>query len=357
MSKVTLAVAGSRKTQSIIEACSSDVTRRTLVITFTLAGQREIERRLHQDCGHSRSPEVLGWYGFLLHHWVGPYLTKLFPGRRLKGFNYHGTPAGGRNAAGLRRFIDSEGRAYKCHLSKLAVDVNAASGGAAANRLARIYDKIYVDEVQDLTGCDLDILELMMTAGIEVVMVGDVRQSLYTTNHEDMRYKQYRGFNMHQWFEAMRSKGLLSITHASTTWRSVQAIATFSDTILPKAYSFPATISARPESTADHIGVFTVSRTDLDAYITAFSPTALRYSRVSEGDYEGPVFNFGQVKGSTHQRVIIFPTQPIKKFLKSGTPLPDKSACGLYVAVTRAEYSVAFIVDKPSNYSLPTWVS
>ncbi|WP_338887385.1 hypothetical protein [Rhodococcus sovatensis] len=57
----------------------------------------------------------------------------------------------------------------------------------------------------------------------------------------------------------------------------------------------------------------------------------------------------------THERVLIFPTGPIKAFLTKGTLLTPKSACGLYVGVTRAVFSVTFVTDKPDKIGFPVW--
>jgi hypothetical protein len=53
------------------------------------------------------------------------------------------------------------------------------------------------------------------------------------------------------------------------------------------------------------------------------------------------------------ERVLIGPTQPMVKFLRSGMALEDQAACSLYVAVTRARTSVAFVDDKPQSLRLP----
>ena len=46
---------------------------------------------------------------------------------------------------------------------------------------------------------------------------------------------------------------------------------------------------------------------------------------------------------------MIIATDPIEKLLIKCKPLPPKSACGFYVAVTRARYSVAIAVSNPEN--------
>ena len=220
MNRATLAVAGSRKTQSIVEACSKGPTGvRRLALTFTQTGQAELEGRLHSACPPGAAPEVMGWYAFLLRHCVRPYLPLQFSDQRLRGLNFEGDP--GRYASGVSRFFDAEGRAYRLHLSKLAYEVSKASKGAVVDRIAHIYDEIYIDEVQDLTGCDLHIVEqLMNAADLNVHMVGDVRQSVFDTNPQDPNLKQYRGVNMLNWFELHQKSGLLEVTQNAVTWRA-----------------------------------------------------------------------------------------------------------------------------------------
>jgi DNA helicase-2/ATP-dependent DNA helicase PcrA len=62
--------------------------------------------------------------------------------------------------------------------------------------------------------------------------------------------------------------------------------------------------------------------------------------------------NFGMYKGSTFDRVLIFPTKPITAYL-TGKDLSKLPALAhLYVAVTRARHSVAFVVSRSeANYT------
>lgn len=49
--------------------------------------------------------------------------------------------------------------------------------------------------------------------------------------------------------------------------------------------------------------------------------------------------NFGESKGLTYERVLIYPTQPFIRWIKdSNTELPPTSRSKLYVAITRAKY-------------------
>lgn len=297
----------------------------------------------------------MGWFAFLLRHCIRPYLPLHFPGQTLRGLNFDGEPPAGQYATEASRFLDAEGRAYRLHLSKLAYDVSVASEGAAIDRIAHIYDEVYIDEVQDLTGCDLHIVQqLMESTAIDVHMVGDVRQSVFDTNPRDPNLKQYRGVQMLNWFNLHRSSGLLDIQHQTETWRANQAIADFSDTIFPSQFTFDATVSRQDELT-EHDGVFAIAQADVSKYLARYAPQPLRESKVTAKDVDLPFHNFGKVKGLTFGRVLIYPTGPITKFLTDGSELKPKTACGLYVAVTRAKHSVAFVVPKPSDTSLLRW--
>lgn len=353
MNRLTLAVAGGRKTQSIVDGCVAAAEgRRILVLTYTQVNQRELIKRLSRRRPLAASVEVQGWFSFLMRHWIRPYVPLQFPGRRLTGLNFEGDP--GRYATGERRFLDAGGRAYKLHLSKLAVDVSAASGDAVVDRLSRIYDEIRVDEVQDLNGCDLDILEALMKAPLDLSMVGDVRQAVLLTNTGDQRYKQFKGMPIKRWFDGHASRGALEIAYQNRTWRSNQAIADFADSIFADEWGFSRTVSENAEVT-DHLGVYVVATDQVAGYVEAFAPLCLRTSAASWKELDLPFVTFGMSKGMSVDRVLIAPTGGQLAFLRQGTQLDDTPCCSLYVAITRARHSVAFVVDDPASLELPIW--
>ena len=347
MNRLHLAVAGGRKTQSIVDACNrSEADRRRLVVTYTQTGQSELEDRLSAQCSAENRPRVMGWYQFLLAHWLRPFLALYFPGRELRGFNYEGEPAYDKfSLKDTRRFFDSDGAVFALHLVRLAMLVSEASEGAVLDRLSRIYDEIYVDEVQDLTGCDLHILESLMHSSIDLTMVGDLRQSIVETNTRDRNLNQYKGLDKVDWYRKQEKAGLLEIVEMNDTYRSTQVIAELSDSVLPAAASFPATFS-QVKYDVEHQGVFLVHEEDVAAYVQTFAPLCLR-DRVSTFKHlDLPFSNFGQAKGVTADHVLIAPNGTIREHLAKGTPLANRTSCGLYVGITRAKYSVAFVMDE-----------
>jgi DNA helicase II / ATP-dependent DNA helicase PcrA len=354
VNRLVLAVAGGRKTQSIVDhAVDAPARRRILVLTYTQRNQHELHERLKLHRPLSADVEVRGWFSFLLGHFVRPYLPRLFDGVRLRGLDFHGDP--GMYAKGLGRFLDADGRAYKLHLAKLAVDVNTASDGAVLDRLSRSYDEIHVDEVQDLNGYDLDVLLVLMQSPINLHLVGDVRQAMLQTNVRDPRNKQYKGVAIKTWFDAREAAGELEVAHSFETWRCNEALAAFADRIFPPSWGFAPTVS-RNEALTGHDGVFVVSKAHVPAYLREFDPLCLRHSANSAKDLDLPFRTIGESKGVGAERVLIGPTQGMLDFVRRGKALGDSGCCSLYVAVTRAAASVAFAVDDPSSFPLPAWL-
>lgn len=343
MNRVILAVAGGRKTQSIVEDCKSCPDRRILVLGYTTASQLELQTRIRSAGVYGGRVEVMGWFAFLLQHVVRPYLPLLHEGRRLTGLNFEGDP--GRYAKGVERFLDADDRAYMLHLAKLAHDVATVSNGAAVDRLEHIYDEIYIDEVQDLGGWDLEIIQILLKARLKITMVGDMRQALLSTNIRDPKNKPYRKEKIFNWFQLMEQRRLLKIEQAPITYRSSQVIATLSDSIFDPGLGYPPTVSASSE-THEHAGVFTVRQSDAVKYAENHGALCLRHSKAVAKDLDLPFLTFGVAKGRTVDHVLIYPTAKALRFLAGGARLEGQAACALYVGVTRAKHSVAFITDQ-----------
>jgi len=102
--------------------------------------------------------------------------------------------------------------------------------------------------------------------------------------------------------------------------------------------------------------VFCIQAENVEIYASTYSPTVLRYNKKVD-TFGLEAINIGLSKGRTYERVLVFPTKPMKDYLitqdinKAG----DKSK--LYVAVTRAMHSVVFVVDDAKKYPLPEFNS
>jgi DNA helicase-2/ATP-dependent DNA helicase PcrA len=350
---LTLAVAGSRKTQGIVERCASLPRERSvLVLTYTQANQEELVARLKQCAGDHHHIEVMGWFTFLLRHFARPFLPFKFAGRRVLGFNFEGRPH--RLATGTARFLDSNGAAYGCELGRLAHELVQESKGALLRRLQCIYEEILIDEVQDLSAHDWEIIDVLLRSSIEIRMVGDIRQSVLATNPRSSKNKKYSYAGAIEWARKRRADGLLEISESATTWRCHPVVAKFSDSIFDPSWKFPETQS-KNEAVTGHDGVFLVPAKHVKEYVRQFQPQCLRHSVSSGKSFDLDYINFKVSKGMTYERVLIVPTDPIIRFIAAGTHLESNAASRFYVAVTRAKQSVAIVLDKAGTSTLPIW--
>jgi superfamily I DNA/RNA helicase len=353
--ELVLAVAGSRKTQSIIDDCvAASTEQRILVITYTTGNQAELRRRLlaaHPAAG----VEVVGWFKFLIDNVVRPYLPFTYPGQAMSGFDESSPYQQMVPLTARRRYFTSDGLVRRVHLAQLVTRIVDDARSLPLRRLEAVYDHIYIDEVQDLAGYDLEVLLLLLDCTVPLTMVGDVRQAILSTSSEERKHKQFKNLRVLDWFRAREQQNALTITERTDTWRCRPEIASLADSLFSPSWGFAATVSHN-DRTTDHDGVFLVRSADVDAYVERFAPQPLRWGAGSAKAYDHLGFmNFGEAKGLTRERVLIFPTEKMKALLHRGSALEEVTAAKLYVGVTRAEQSVAFVLDTPGESLHPYW--
>lgn len=347
MHKFINASAGAGKTQRIVDICATaKAPKRRLVITLTESGQSELTSRLSRACTADQMPDVSGWYAFLINNYVRPYLPIIFPGIQPTGFIFKSEdhPTDLYRRSGETRYFSPDHCLYRESLSELAIKLAEKTHGATEKRLARIYDEIIIDEVQDIRRKSLDIIErLLKVRSPQLIMVGDVRQSVIASERTSQKNRSADGSKLLDWFRNQSNKGLLKIYQMPKTHRCNQKIADFADQIFPSDLGFASTESINVPST-NHDGVFLVHEKDIDDYLECFKPQALRMGKKHGNDLDQlDYMNIRKSKGMTFDRVIIFPTKPMLDLISKGKRLRLSSACDFYVAVTRARFSVAII--------------
>ena len=332
------------------------VPRKRAVITFTTSAQKTLIDRLLASDARSQMPTVMGWYTFLLDHIVRPYAPSVteLQGSRVKGLAWvDGTLPW--NLSGVDFYLNSAGDAYSERLGLLAAKTLKADGEAVIDRLERIFDEIYIDEVQDLRGNDLDVLDALIRSKIRVVLVGDVRQRLLSTSKSSRRHGEYDGLGLNNWFREMAEKELLNLQTIEETWRCCPEVIQFADQMFTSGRFLP-TKSKVAVPDGMHHGVWLLEEPYIDEYVRRFHPACYRDSVRTKLVGTDSATNFGLCKGATEDHVLIFPTGPMKKFWKDRTNnLAEKSRMNAYVAITRARWSVAIYVDNAKGYNIPVW--
>lgn len=354
--KVIMAAAGSGKTHDLIATALNHPDGRVLIVTYTDQNLSEIHDRIVADVGClPNNMELLSWYTFLVRHCIRPYQFPLYPDVRIERPFFPSNPDQA-TAIRNRRYVSrNKIQAYYIvgnnkivgeFASDFAVRCNEANDGAVIQRLARIYDLILIDEVQDLAGYDLDLLELLFASNIEVEVVGDCRQVTYKTNNISNRHSGYRDERIINFFELLEQNEVCEITFKTTSRRCVQGICDFADRLYP---DLPGTTSENNFETG-HDGVFIVRPSDVSDYFQTYEPQVLRWDRRTPTCSTGAV-NFGEAKGCTFDRTLLYVTGPIRNYIRNTTELPSVSRAKFYVALTRAKSSTAIVYDGPLHES------
>lgn len=339
---VVLASAGSGKTTFLVDQALLEPAKKVAILSYTNNNVNEIKKTFREKHGGTpRNVDIFSWFHFELRECARPYQRFVYP-RRVRTINF---PKGRsskyvKHSNAEKYYFMNGDEIYADKLSQFVIECEKKSGGLMTQRLAEIYDEIYIDEFQDLAGYDLELIEVFLRAGIQMILVGDPRQCTYRTNNS-LKNSQYRGIGIIDRVRKWKASNLCAIDTRARSHRCNQQICDFADALWP---GMPRTTSLNQTNTG-HDGMFLVSERNLHEYVRTFTPAILRYS-IKTKSYGYSALNFGDSKGLGFPRVLIFPHGPIKKYLRSGNLKDVKGSIEkFYVAVTRAQQSVAFLHD------------
>lgn len=359
--RLIIAAAGSGKTTFLVNEALK--TRGTVLITtYTQANEAEIRKRFTEINGCvPPNVTIQTWFSTLLQHGVRPYQGGVFD-ESIKGMVLVNEPSAlrfktksgnnvyyGESDNFKKHYFNNEFKIYSDKISKFVLRCNEKNHGAVIERLSRIYTNVFIDEVQDLAGYDLDILKLLMKSRSNVVFVGDPRQVTYLT-HNEKKYTKYKDGQIKDFIQSECPKNICDIDEETLncSHRNNQYICEYSSKLYP---DYKPCVSNQMITT-DHDGIFLVRRADVEYYLKKYKPVQLRDSsrEIVNKNYQS--FNFGESKGLTFERVLIYPTQPFIKWMNdNNSELAPKSRSKFYVALTRAKFSVGIVY----NYNDDTW--
>lgn len=342
---VIIAAAGGGKTAFIVECALKEKNKNILITTYTVENTNIIKSYIIKANGCiPKNITILPWFTFLLREGVRPYQSYIIPTGRVASidFKVDSPPIviGGRDNAAY--FVDKANYLYKDRISEFVYFCNERSQGLVIKRLEKIFDYIFIDEMQDMAGWDQNFIELLLNSSIVINLVGDPRQATYSTNNS-RKNKATKGASMVAWIEKLEKKNLCNIETRTDCYRCNSHICSFADNLYP---DLPQSVSKNSVVT-EHDGIISLKRGEILEYVEKYKPVILRWDKRSQ-TMGLPAINFGNSKGSTYERVLIFPTKPMLDYLKTKKleKLKDISKAKLYVAITRAKHSVAFAIDE-----------
>ncbi|MCV6624133.1 MAG: UvrD-helicase domain-containing protein [Cellvibrionaceae bacterium] len=362
--KLIIASAGSGKTQHIVDSAIENVKQgeSVLITTYTEACEREIREKLIVVCGGAIPSliTVQTWFSFLIKHGAKPYQLSSIS-RDIKGMLLVNDKSGlkyvsraghkvywGEQANPGEYYLTSDGKIYSDKLAKFVVRCNDESKGKVIDRISRCFDNIYIDEVQDLAGYDLEVLKALFDCSSKVVLVGDPRQAIYSTNNS-AKNKKFKKAEIVNFFSDDKLEIDKDDNSLTVNYRCSEAICDFSNTLYPDMS--PAT--SGNEEVTGHDGIFLVEEKFVDRYLKEFQPVQLRDSKRKKVNEQYPVINFGKSKGLTFKRVLIYPTAPVVKWLKdNSSDLTSIGRSKLYVGLTRARSSIGIVLKRKDIVSI-----
>ena len=360
--KLIIAAAGSGKTTHLVEEALKITEGKVLITTYTEANEQEIAKKFYKLNGYiPENVTIQTWFSFLIQHGVKPYQSVIYDGKvnglllvnqksGLRGYNRAKKPMYFGENDTINYYFSKSQLIYSDKLAKFVVKANELTGGMVIKRIGKIYSYIFVDEIQDMAGYDLEIIKCLFSLNSDVLLVGDPRQVTYHT-HDEAKYKKYIDGNIKEFIEQECSEFSVDIdeTTLNKTYRNNKPICKFANSI----YSNFKPCEYVEHKPTGHDGVFFVSPSDVDAYLSTYQPMQLRDTRRTSVNSTYPVINLGESKGLTFQRVLIYPTSKMLDWiLDHKKEMKPQSKSKFYVGITRAEHSVAIVFDNKKGISV-----
>lgn len=355
---VYIAAAGSGKTTTLVrKACALPSSEYVLILTYTDSNEKEIKNKFYQEKGYvPQNVAIQSWFSFLVQHLIKPYQNYLtdddFVIKGLAMLQNSGEKS--KKAYRIPKtnwekyYFTKHQKALTEKLSELAYDCNIKSGGKSIQRLCDIFENIYIDEVQDFAGYDLDLIKLFFLSKSNVILAGDPRQTIYLTNHNGNKNIGFRNGKILDYLskqKVLRGKYQVDINTLNSSRRCCPEICEYASIITP--------IFDKTTSLTDYhnhfCGVFLVKENSKTDFLRQYNDSIqLRHSILTKKiDSNYAVMNFGDSKGMTFDSVLIYPTQPMVKWIENhNESLEEISRNKFYVAVTRARYLVGIVWAK-----------
>ena len=376
-----VASAGAGKTTEIVRDAviksNNGSSKKIVIITYTQNNQAHIRKKIARyNLDHEIV--VMGWFEFLLKHWITPFKTTLFP--HLIDTHLGVSFVDGKSgliSSNVGKYIkykkddyrrkyltDEEHKVFSDKLSELANELYLKNSSELIERLNSIFNYLYFDECQDFVGYDYEIIKLILTkTDITCVLAGDPRQHTYST-HATSKYKKYSGniASFIQDYVNKRNKHYVAIDETTLvkSHRCPICICEFASLIMPQ---FPEMKSKKEKSQQEHC--LLIRNCDVGNYVNRFNPVALIWNSKALKNIHPNIkqkYNMGEVKGLDFPNVIVYPTENMLKWINNTTiQLADETRAKLYVAVTRAEITTGIVVPDDfyigANSMLQVWQS
>lgn len=342
LNKIQLACAGAGKTYNIAKNILSLTNhKKILVITYTNRGIEAIKAEIEkQNFGLIPSyVEIKSWYSFLLSELIKPFQVLQFNKiNNIRGLDFNNMYGVDFTSISDPNYYITKNNDMKArYIAKLATKMIAIFP-IIIERIENYCSHIYFDEIQDFAGEDIDILEAFFNSKISVYCVGDNKQATFSTHTSRSKIK--KGKQIFKYLYTNKNRLNISIAISNESRRMIPELASFANLIYPLN-----PIIGIQNSSVKNMGVYLIMKDDILTYKNFFNPVLLKYD-IKIDTLGLPAINYGESKGMTFERTIIYPNKVFTDTLKHIDTNRLKAPEKYYIAVTRAKFSIAIVVNK-----------
>ena len=359
---IYLAAAGSGKTTTLVKkACVLPSSELVLILTYTDSNEQEIRNKFYKENNGviPKNVFIMTWFSFLLQHLIKPYqnyvtddsfeikgLIMLNDGNKNNNKKQHYRPIYKSNWK--QYYFTNNQKVLSEKISELAFECNNKSDGLPIERLTNIFENIYIDEVQDFAGYDLELIKLFFLSKSNVILAGDPRQTTYLTNHNGNKNKKYRDGKILDYLrdcQLLENKYSVDSNTLNRSWRCCEQICNYASKI---ASGFP-NMKSNSIYQNTNCGVFLVKKDDIMFFFEHNKNVMqLRWDKKNKSVVNSEECeNFGESKGQTFDIVLIYPTNDMIEWIENhNVQLKSQTRNKFYVAVTRARYLVGIVWTK-----------
>ena len=323
--KLIISSAGSGKTTFLVNEALRLNDKEVLITTYTEANEKEIRKKFVDEIGYiPKNVTIQTWFSFLIKHGIKPFqglmnsdlfendvrgMLLVSKASGVRFYSKQGFPVIYKEEDDFERhYFSKERRIYSDKIAKFICKLASIDKGITFDRISRIFDHIMIDEVQDLAGNDLEIIKLLMKSCSGITMVGDPRQVTYLT-HIESKHKGYRKGKIADFLKD-KCKSLIKDGIDEKTLKDSHRCPPAICDYASKLYTeFEPTTSCGCCNVIPNIheGVFLLKPEHLVDYLRKYKPIQLRWDKrvITHPDFDA--MNFGESKGATFDRVLIYP--------------------------------------------------
>lgn len=188
MSSLIIAAAGAGKTTFLVKR-ALEISENILITTYTDTNEQSIREKFYEINGCiPANVTIMPWFSLLIRHGIRPYQSYLIA-NRVSGVLLVNKVD--RNLMKLKdtnekKYVTASGNVYSNMISKLPCVLDGLSNGCVFRRMRKIFSYVFVDEIQDFAGYDLEVIRKLHEVGCDITLVGDPRQTTYQTHFEQI---------------------------------------------------------------------------------------------------------------------------------------------------------------------------